>query len=189
MAAGRYLDSVLLGYFPKKPALPANAPFGAQVTRVCSVSHCINGPANEWIQHWTHNDWGYYDTPGAALAILDGLPDAAEFRLFAYRLLPAYFDGDGVRHEIELAPGEPPVVPLDASFRSIGFDVVSRGISAYFECSPLSCNGMAKEVAGVNEDCLLPTLEAAVSFAERCAREQPEPGAYYVLEVFEQHKP
>ncbi|BDC48463.1 hypothetical protein F183_A07790 [Bryobacterales bacterium F-183] len=155
--------------------------------RIGSVSACINGPSREWIHLWKHNDWGYYDTPAVAWTIVNELPDAADFRLFAYSLLLAYFDPEG-SHPIELAPGEPPAEPLDASFCTIGFDVVSRSISSYFECSPLSCNGMANEVAEINEHCLLATQEAAVAFAHRCAKEQPEPGRYYVLQVFEQRQ-
>ena len=52
-----------------------------------------------------------------------------------------------------------------------------------FECSPLSCNGLATEVP-VNRACLLDSLEEAVALARRCAREQPEPGSYFVVEVW-----
>jgi hypothetical protein len=41
---------------------------------------------------------------------------------------------------------------------------------------------MAEEVP-VNRFCLLGTLDEAIAFAERCAREEPEPGPFYVLEV------
>jgi hypothetical protein len=74
------------------------------------------------------------------------------------------------------------VEPLPASFVSLGFDVVNKTFSAFFECSPLSCNGMADEVP-VNRFCLLATLTEAVTFAQRCAREEPEPGPFYVIEV------
>lgn len=72
---------------------------------------------------------------------------------------------------------------LSASFVSLGFDVVNKTpFSAFFECSPLSCNGIAGEVP-VNRYCLLATLEEAIASAQRCAREEPEPGPFYVLEV------
>jgi hypothetical protein len=73
--------------------------------------------------------------------------------------------------------------PLPSSFERIGFDVARRSFTPQFECSPLSCNGMAQEVA-VNEQCLLDSLPTAVEFARRCAREQPEPGSYFVIEVW-----
>jgi hypothetical protein len=75
-----------------------------------------------------------------------------------------------------------PAEPIPGSFVSLGFDVANKTYSPFFECSPLSCNGMAEEVP-VNRSCLIETLEDAIAFAERCAREEPEPGPYYVLEV------
>jgi hypothetical protein len=64
----------------------------------------------------------------------------------------------------------------------LGFDAVSKSISAFFECSPLSCNNMAAE-APVNRFCLLETLAEAMALAEHCSRGEGEPGPYYVLEV------
>lgn len=55
--------------------------------------------------------------------------------------------------------------------------------SHFFECSPLSCNNMAKEFA-VNRHCLVDDLDQAGSVAERFAVEEPEPGPYYVIEVW-----
>jgi hypothetical protein len=68
-------------------------------------------------------------------------------------------------------------------YRQLGWDVASKSYSPEFEGSPLSCNGMATEVQ-VNGACLLNSLEAAIALARRCAREQPEPGNYFVVEVW-----
>lgn len=74
--------------------------------------------------------------------------------------------------------------PVPPDFRSLGFDSVSRSMESIlgFECSPLSCNSMADEIA-TNAFCLFPTLEDALAGADRFSREQPEPGDYYVVEV------
>ena len=72
---------------------------------------------------------------------------------------------------------------LPLSFRRLGYDVVNRDYASSFECSPLSCNTMAAEVM-VNEFCLFEDYDAALAFAERCGREQPEPGEYVVVEVW-----
>ncbi len=56
------------------------------------------------------------------------------------------------------------------------------GSSAGFECSPLSCNGMAGEIP-VNRYCLLDNVEQALRVAARFDEEQPEPGDYFVVEV------
>jgi len=59
---------------------------------------------------------------------------------------------------------------------------VSKSVSDGFECSPLSCNLMALEVA-VTRHCLVDDLEAARELARRFSVEEPEPGPYYVVEV------
>lgn len=81
---------------------------------------------------------------------------------------------------LELEP--PTVVPLPVELRSLGFDVVSKSVSDGFECSPLSCNSMALELA-VNRHCLVDHLEVAIAVATRFSVEEPEPGPYYVVEV------
>ena len=106
-------------------------------------------------------------------------PPADGFAVFAYRLHPVQFAKGQIQH---IVIDELSVEPLPAGFESLGFDIVSKSISAYFECSPLSCNGMANEVP-VNRFCLVDGLDQAVSLAERFSREEPEPGPYYVLDV------
>lgn len=86
--------------------------------------------------------------------------------------------GEGEAYDVNVSPE-----PIPESFRVIGYDVVSRDLSCTFACSPLSCNGLAQAVS-VNTDCLLDTLDRAIEFAERCESEQPEPGSYYVIEVW-----
>ena len=74
--------------------------------------------------------------------------------------------------------------PIPGSFQTLGFDSVcksTRGVLG-FECSPLSCNGLAEEWP-VNEFCLFPSLGDAIAGAVRFAADQPEPGAYFVVEV------
>jgi len=167
----------LIGYFPKNVAVPAGWSASTHVTEVCSVSDCVNSAPSGWIDHWLHNEWGFFNTRMDARLVVPSGADG--FTLFAYRLLPSRFlHGQTERLEIK----ELPVEPLAAAFVSLGFDVVNKVVSAYFECSPLSCNYMADEVA-VNDFCLVENLEQAVQLAERFSSEEPEPGPYYVLEV------
>jgi hypothetical protein len=79
---------------------------------------------------------------------------------------------------------QPDPIPLE--FVSLGFDAISRCRPEIlgFDCSPLSCNSMADQMP-TNEHCLFSALEAAIAGAERFAREQPEPGSYFVVEVLE----
>lgn len=163
----------LAGYFAKTTALPKDCWTPPHVTEICSVSTCLTTPV-DWISKWRHNELGFFNTP--ADARVEG------FSLFAYRILPRVFRKEGAE-SLELPPL--PVEPLGANWVSLGFDAVSRSLSAFFECSPLSCNGMAREIA-VNRFCLIDTLDAAIAAAQRFAIEQPEPGEYYVLEVLRQ---
>lgn len=52
-----------------------------------------------------------------------------------------------------------------------------------FGCSPLSCNGRAAEF-NVNRYCLIDNLEKAIRAGEHFGRTEPEPGPYYLYQVF-----
>lgn len=167
-----------MGYFPKTSAVPSGWTASDRVEEICSVSNYINSGPDGWIDKWLHNELGFFNTRSDAVAVTRDQADAYE--IFAYRLLPRRFK-DG---KIEaLTVPQLHVETLPSSFVSLGFDVVSKSLGPFFECSPLSCNGMAVE-APVNRFCLLETLEEAMSLAERCSGGEGEPGPYYVLEVF-----
>jgi hypothetical protein len=77
------------------------------------------------------------------------------FIVFAYRLLSRVFVKGHVKaYDIP----ELPLDPIPSNFASLGFDAVSKSIADFFECSPLSCNYMAAQIAGVNRYCLMNTL-------------------------------
>jgi hypothetical protein len=170
-------DSVV-GYFPKRTDVPAGWQGPPVVEELGSVSECLAPGPTGWINSWRHNDLGFFDTPELARSVIPA--DTTGFSLFGYRLWGQKFV-DGRAQPF----AAPPVAarPLPETFRSLGFDVVSKSVSDFFECSPLSCNGMA-DGAPVNRYCLVDSREAARSLAERFSREQPEPGEYYVFEVF-----
>jgi hypothetical protein len=171
------------GYFarrvkPKPEHLPAPG-----VREICSVSECISPGADNWIASWRHNSLGWFNSIGEAEKVVPE-PERGNYRLFAYRIHPELFRG---RHRVPLElPDDVRPEPLPAGFATIGYDCASRSAAATlsFECSPLSCNGLASEMP-VNVHCLFPTLALAIAGAERFAAEQPEPGDYYVVEVLE----
>jgi hypothetical protein len=171
------VDLTLVGYFLKGTSVPSGDWWPSSVVEVCSVSDCLNPVPWGWIDKWLHNDFGFFNSSNDARTIFGEPPQG--YRLFGYRLLPMRFDEE-CRESFTIP--QLSVEPLSDRFVSLGFDVTNKSDSIYFECSPLSCNGMANEVP-VNRFCLLDTLPEAESFAERCAREQPEPGQYFVVEV------
>ncbi|MBY0589225.1 hypothetical protein K2X85_18785 [bacterium] len=75
-------------------------------------------------------------------------------------------------------------LPIANGFRILGYDVVSSSsVGLSFQHSPLSCNHMAEEIP-VNRYCLIDRLENSIAVARRFSIEQPEPGTYYVVEVW-----
>lgn len=172
-----------LGFFAK---VVADAPAGMElpnVREICSVSECISAGPPNWIEHWLHNGLGLFNRESDALEVVP-LEDRSAYRLFAYRSYPEIFRNE-CRIELEPPDDVHPEV-ISAQFSSLGFDVVSKSTeyASGFECSPLSCNGLAGEIV-VNGYCLIADLEEAIAVAARFALEQPEPGDYYVMEVLE----
>jgi hypothetical protein len=169
---------VLAGYFGKRTAVPPGWSASNCVDEICSVSQCVAPGPEGWLQHWLHNDWGFYNSPADALSVLP--EDRTAYSLFAYRiLLTRYHLGQAEAFALPSAAVE----PLSGAVPSLGFDAVSRSVSAFFECSPLSCNGLAAD-SPVNRYCLLDTLPEAVELAQRISVEHAaEPGPYYVVEV------
>lgn len=171
------MEPVLIGYFAKqRTPRPPDLDVPANVMEIASVSGCIAHQPDEWIQQWKHNDWFVFDSPDVALSVASGLHDV---RVYAYSVLPVVFTpvGDESLAITGVAPQ-----PLSERFTLLGYDVASRSVTPEFECSPLSCNEMARET-NVNEFCLLESIEAARIFAQRCAKEQPERGDYFVVAV------
>jgi hypothetical protein len=82
-----------------------------------------------------------------------------------------------------------PTGPEPRGFVPLGYDVMSiQGNYMDFGCSPLSCNGLAREIR-VNGHCLIDDLHEAVRLAQRFDVEQPEPGPYYVVQVLRRPPP
>jgi len=177
----RRRDLQLVGYFPKKSEVPKEWSASRAVSQICSVSHCIASAPPGWIDHWQHNEWGFFNTPMDARSVVPSGADG--FSMFAYRLLPVRFIDAGNER---LGIDELPVEPLTSEVISLGFDVTNKDVcSTVFGCSPLSCTSMAQEIP-VNQFCLLHDLKQAVEVAERFSRGECEPGPYYVLEVLRQ---
>ena len=153
------------------------------VREICSVSHCISPDPEDWIRLWLHNDWGWFNRVSDALRVIPPGRQSA-YRLFAYRMYPEVFTAGG---RVPLAvPGNVRPKRIGGAFRRLGFDSASRSMesSLGLECSPLSCNSMAREFP-VNACCLFDSLDVALAGATRFSIEQPESGDYYVVEVLE----
>lgn len=171
------MQSQPIGFLPKNTAIPTGWSSLRQVTEICSVSCHVNSTPDGCFERWVHNRLGFFSTLADARAAIATHPES--FVVFAYRLLMVRF---AAGRQEALLPDDSLAESIPCSFVSRGFDVVSRSVTSFFECSPLSCNGMADEVP-VNSGCLVETVEEAIALAERFSLEQPEPGPYYVVEV------
>ncbi len=160
-----------------------------QGSGVASVSGCISRRPANWIDRWNFNRAFCWDSEAAALA---SVPIEAkwEFRLFAYRLIPVLFSTSNQPRAVSIddlfANSLPPLPdsPGPSGYRSLGYDIVELPPppATGFGCSPLSCNGMAKEIP-VNKFCLVDNLGTAFVIARQFAKGRPEPGPYVVIEV------
>lgn len=69
----------------------------------------------------------------------------------------------------------------------LGFDVVSKSVADFFECSPLACNHAAKTFRA-NAHCLFDALDDAVAAAKVFSKGNWEPGPYYVARVLRRRR-
>jgi hypothetical protein len=156
----------------------------SHVHEICSVSRCMATVPDDWILSWQHNKYFFFDSEAIACEIASSL--APDFDVFAYRVLPRRFDKIG---ETEITINAPFVQSISDNYRLIGYDAVEcwqaleKGMP--IECSPLSCNQMAEEVA-VNRFCLIDDFDAALETTRRFGLETDgvEPGPYYLFEVW-----
>ena len=171
------MDPVFVGYFPFRPDPVPDGLHLPGVEVICSVSHCIAEVPGNWIDHWTHNDLGFYDTRSAAREV--ACADGGVFEIFGYRVFPVRISDSAVEHfDVPVAPAE----NLDG-FVLLGIDLVTRSACSFFECSPLSCNGGAEEFR-VNKYCLIEDLTYALDVGVRMEESNYEPGPYHLIEVW-----
>jgi hypothetical protein len=198
------MDAALIGYFPKRqPAPPAGLPMPGvpHVTEVASTAHyTADGPPN-WIDQWRHNELWFFDSEALARKVIGEAiaitivpdpqrdppwqvqltrPAGAIYDFFAFKLFPVCFV-EGRQEEYVLPHLN--CLPLPPDYERLGYDAVNRTCCPHFECAPLFCNGMATEIP-VNRYCLIDALERALEVARDFSVRKPEPGTYFVLEVW-----
>ena len=166
-----------VGYFPKRIARATDPTAFPGVAEIWSVSRCISPGPDNWLQHWRHNALGLFDTPEHARSVVPA-ETAPQFRIVGYRIWPHPF-GAGPRLPALRATAPQPAVD---GFSVIGYDAVSSSGGIEFECSPLSCNGAALQMA-VNARCLFASFAEAAAGPRTFAAGPFEPGPYYVVEV------
>jgi hypothetical protein len=171
------------GYFAKRIMRRPDYIEPIHIVEICSATLCMSEAPEGWIEHWRHNDLGWFNTIQDAWFVVPE-HERPSYRLFAFRIAETGFRDGG---EIALqVPENVRPDPITSDFAALGFDAVSSSNEGVlgFECSPLSCNSMANEMT-VNELCLLDTEAAAASAAASFSVGDVEPGDYFVVEVLE----
>jgi hypothetical protein len=178
------MSMIPAGYMAKKViAVPDGLQVGA-AKDLYSVSECIAGSFCNWIVHWRHNGYWFFNSVVAVREIAAGEGiDLADFMTFYYRVFDRQWDVDlGAWVPFSPDPAFVTAVAEPEQRRIEGFDVVSYSAQAAAECSPLSCNGCAGTLP-VNVHCLFDSFDRARAAVEVGGFQHSEPGPYRIVEV------
>jgi hypothetical protein len=150
---------------------------------VYSVSSHISDDFADYIQYWKHNGYWLFDSPQIIWAVAHENSIQLEgTSLFYYEVHEMEFDGASWRsYHPELSFPTSVIPPSEKVLE--GFDVVTFFARSSPECSPLSCNAMAKEIS-TNEHCLLASFDDAYEKVTGGAFNQAEPGPYRIFAVY-----
>jgi hypothetical protein len=170
------------GYMAKRVQKPKGLQIDG-IADVYSVSGCINEDFADYIKYWKHNGHWLFDSPQIIRAVAQGNSiqlDGTSF--FYYEVYEMEFDGkDWSPYEAQ--PSFPTkVIPPQEKVLE-GFDVVTFHAKNAPEHSPLSCNGLAKEIR-TNQHCLLESFTEAYERLNGGAFNNAEPGPYRIFAVY-----
>lgn len=172
-----------VGYMAKRVSKKPDSMSAAQVVDIYSVSDCISENFAEYIPYWKHNGYWLFDSPEAIRHLAQELSiDLEGTSLFYYEAHDLEFDGENWD-----AYGPDPSIPTNVvppvRRQLEGFDVVTFSAKNKPECSPLSCNSMAKEIH-TNAHCLFSSFDEAKTSLESGAFSNCEPGPYRIFSVY-----
>jgi hypothetical protein len=177
MIAAGYMAKRIL---PKPEWLKA-----AGVKDVFSVSYCISRAFCDYIKHWKHNGYWFFDSPEVVREVAQRESiDLLDHQLCYYEVYEHQFDEDhGLWKPFQAEKDFKTAVEPPLQGQLLGFDVVSFSVQTNPECSPLSCNNVAESIS-VNEHCLLESFEQAKKLLESGAFNDSEPGPFRIFAVY-----
>ena len=174
-----------IGYLYKRVVLRPDWLAAEKVCDIYSASGCISHNFADYIKFWKHNGYWLFDSPGilAQLASEQNL-DLGGQTLFYYEAYEYEFDDKSSSWvKFEPVPGFQTEIVMPTEKHLHGFDVSTFSCGNKPECSPLSCNYLAKKLA-VNSHCLFDTFEDAKDALVRGEFQDSEPGPYRILAVY-----
>lgn len=173
-----------IGYMYKKVVQRPNWLTASNVEDVYSLSGHASGCFTDYINNWRHNGYWLFDNTSIMEKIArEEAVDLSGTTLFYYEAFEKQFDEYTKKwSRFEPEPSFPTHVEMPALIHLEGFDVTTfPGTSP--ECSPLSCNNLAKEVA-VNRHCLFETFNHAKEALESGRFDASEEGPFRIIGVF-----
>lgn len=179
------------GYLYKKiTKTPEGLNVSDAVEDIYSVSGCISDFFMDYVYYWQHNAYCIFNKPSIIQEIAknEGI-DLSSCWLFYYEVyelsfddsnniwIPLVLDNNGYLQDPDV------VIPAHKTLK--GFDVVSFSMG-YLppECSPLSCNALAKTIK-VNNHCLFDTFDEAKVALDNGLFKNAEAGPYRILAVYQ----
>lgn len=173
------------GYMAKRVVMRPDWIDAKQVEDIYSVSGCVSREFAKYIDYWQHNGYWLFDNPQVieSLAKEHGL-DLAGTRMFYYEVYELEY-GEEAREWKPFSPEASFKTNVSKPERSVlaGFDIVTFSVHTSPECSPLSCNSLAKEIK-TNRHCLLGSFEEAKAIVETHELPLGEPGPYRIFAVY-----
>ncbi len=150
---------------------------------VYSVSGCISEDFADYIQHWKHNGYWLFDSPEIIRTVAqENSIQLGGTSLFYYEVYEMEFDGKTWSPYEAQSSFPTNVIPPQEKVLE-GFDVVTFYAKNAPEHSPLSCNGIAKEIR-TNQHCLLESFAEAYDRLNGGACNNAEPGPYRIFAVY-----
>jgi len=174
-----------LGYMYKNISKKPDWIKDSSVEDIYSLSGCISRDFADYIHHWKHNGYWLFDSPEIIQEIAKQQSiDISNCTLFYYEGYEFEYDEDSKEWlSYEPEPSFTTAITQPISRELQGFDVTSFSMHTSPECSPLSCNSLAENIA-VNEYCLFSSFEAAKHNLESGKFDKVEPGPFRIIAVY-----
>ena len=173
------------GYMLKKVVSRPEWLSASGVKDLYSVSGCFSTYFSNYVNHWRHNGYWFFNQPSDMEEILNKEgADRSGLTLFYYEVYEEEF-GEDAKVWSPFAPDGSFVTHVEKpkSSRLQGYDVTTFSAGTSPECSPPSCNSVAGDIQ-TNEHCLLETLDDAKAALEGGRFNDCEPGPFRIFAVY-----
>jgi hypothetical protein len=159
-----------------------------QVLDIYSVSDCVNDNFADYVDYWKHNGWWFFDSPDVIQSLSRKHSiDLGDTHLFYYEVYELEFNEGHWRSfsqwEDSWKETQGIIFPIHKELD--GYDVVTFWVenSPNPEHSPLSCNGVARELHA-NAHCLFETFDEALNAVNTGRFDGCERGALRIFAVY-----